>query len=105
MTLSFEQRLAALALHSDPEAGSPYWIERFRHLGVTAEAVARDPALAGFMDAEALRRRPLEDFVPRAVLASGRPLVTGETGGFTGDPIVMAYLDEEFTAGFVTPFL
>ena len=105
MTISFAQRLAVLALHGDPERGSPYWIEFFRARGLTAEAVARDPALAGVMDAEALRRRPLEDFVPRAIRESGQPLVTGETGGFTGDPVVTAYLEAEFTAGFVTPFL
>ena len=105
MTISFAQRLAVLTLHSDPERGSPYWIELFRARGLTAEAVAQDPALAGGMDAEALRHRPLEDFVPRSILDSGLPLVTGETGGFTGDPIVTAYLEEEFTAGFVTPFI
>jgi thienamycin biosynthesis protein ThnN len=100
-------RVHALTLHFDPHRGSPYWIERAHALGVRAGDLQSldDLAVFGPMDEEALRTRPLDDFIPRQVRESGTRLIPSETGGATGAPKLVVFTLEEFEAGFVTPFI
>lgn len=98
---------AALTLHLDPEQGSAFWIERARAWGVRADDVSSldDLAVFGPMDVEAMRTRPLTDFIPRRVLAGRRRLIPSETGGATGAPKLAVFTEEEFHAGFVALFV
>lgn len=105
MTVSRETRLGTIALHTDPHWGSVYWRERFAARGLGAADVADNPALIGVMDQAALRQRPVEDFIPRRVLESGARLITSETSGMTGRPIVTVFSEREFQDAFVEPFL
>lgn len=99
------KRLACLKLHSDPENGSPFWIDFFRNSDLTVEEAAENPLLLPLMPAETLRALPLEYFVSQKVLREHRYLITGETSGFSGKPIMTAFTETEFEDGFVTPFL
>lgn len=96
---------AVLELHTDPRWGSAYWCDHFRRRGLRPADVLADPLAAGLMDSEELRRRPLEDFVPRRLLEAGTRLITSETSGLTGKPVVTAFTETEFHAAFVEPFL
>lgn len=99
------ERLAVLKLHSDPGNGSPYWIDFFRGTDLTVEEAAENPLLLPQMPSDTLRKMPLEHFVSQKVLREHRYLITGETSGFSGKPIMTAFTESEFDAGFVTPFL
>lgn len=99
------QRLKCLKWHADPETGSPYWIAFFADRPGLLEAVAENPLTAGLMAVSALREQPLERFVSKAVLARNGRLITGETSGFSGLPVLTVYQEPEFDAGFVDPFL
>lgn len=101
----FETRRRILQRHADPVDGAPYWIETFRRLGLTPGQVAETPLAAGFMEAEALRRRPIEDFIPRGLLDRGVRLILSETSGMTGKPIVTVFTETEFQAAFVDGFV
>jgi len=97
-----------VARHFDPEGGSPYWIEKARRLGVDARAAihtVEDLGLLGPMDSDALAARPIEDFIPRALLGRRAEFVVAETGGTLGRPRYAAYRDDEFEAAFVRPFV
>ena len=100
-----ERKQEILALHADARWGSPYWAEVFARRGLTPADVLADPRAAGLMDSEAMRRRPYTDFVPRRLLEAGVRLVTSETSGLTGKPIVTVFTEAEFHAGFVEPFV
>ncbi|RME34733.1 MAG: hypothetical protein D6786_03955, partial [Gammaproteobacteria bacterium] len=96
-----------LELHLDSEWGSPYWLQRQRELGIDLRREVRtvdDLALLGPFDLELLRRHPLEHFVPRAMLQGGRQMLLGETGGTSGPPCSVVFLEAEFEAAFVHPF-
>ncbi len=96
-----------LKIHFDPEEGSLYWLEKARQLGITPVKEIRtagDLNLFGPMDEEALKRRPIEDFVPRRYWPEKSRWVTGETGGTTGHPITTVYLEDEFYQAFISPF-
>jgi thienamycin biosynthesis protein ThnN len=82
-------------VHLHPDAGTPYWLERDQRLG--AEAYQRVHTFGdfqrwvGFRDAadqqafeQATRHRPVENFIPRSVLASDRWIWVSQTGGTTG---------------------
>jgi hypothetical protein len=99
------RREEIVRLHADPEHGSRFWRERLARLGITAERLVQDPLSVPPMGADDMRGRPVEDFVPAAVLAEQPYLITGETSGFSGKPVITAFLEEEFRAGFVTPFI
>ncbi len=97
-----------VAIHFDPVGGAPFWIERQDQLGIDARrSIQRssDLALLGPLNENALRDRPLLDFVP----LSRRDLLAGailsETGGTTGKPKRTIFSREEFRAAFVEPFL
>ncbi len=100
-----EKRRAIIALHTDPVQGSPFWIEYFKRHRLSVEGIADDPFSAPLMDTEALRQRPIEDFIPRKLLAQNPYLITGETSGFSGKPIHTVFSEEEFHKGFVETFL
>jgi hypothetical protein len=97
-----------IALHFDPAGGSPYWLEKARELGMDPRQAIRtmdDLALLGPMDTEALASRPVEDFVPAALLQQRDQLLVAETGGTLGRPRFAVYRSDEFEAGFVRPFV
>lgn len=107
--IPIEERLAeTLAIHFDPRWGSPYWLDRARELGFDPRRQVRtieDLDLLGPMPLRALAERPLEHFIPARFDAVRRQLITSESGGTTGSPARTAFLDEEFEAAFVTPFV
>ena len=97
-----------IAVHFDPDTGAPYWLGRQRELGfdVRAEITSLTHLdRLGPMDEDALRSRPVLDFVPlsRREFLSGA--IVAETGGTTGAPKRTLFSREEFEAGFVTPFV
>lgn len=94
-----------LDLHTNPRHGSPYWIERASDCCPGRIETHEDLCEAfGTMDEEALRRRPLRDFIPAALNDRASEFVLGETGGATGASKRTAYLREEFEQAFVEPF-
>jgi hypothetical protein len=97
-----------LELHLHPRHGSAYWLRRQAELGWDlrdrVRGVADLPAL-GITPMDDLRRFPVRDFIPRAFHDCLDRFVTGETAGTSGRPCATAYRDDEFEAGFVTPFL
>jgi hypothetical protein len=99
---------ALLALHFHPQLGSLYWLGRQEQLGWRVADRVRtveDLWLLGPMPLEDLRRRPLQDFVPRAFHGQWPRFVIGETAGTSGGPSATAYRKDEFQAAFITPFL
>jgi len=96
-----------VGIHFHPEGGAPYWLERGRTLGIGARSdigSLKDLARLGPMDEDALRCRPLMDFVPvseRGNLVGG---VITETGGTTGTPKRTIFSRCEFHDAFVEPF-
>lgn len=105
MAPSYETRLKIIKSHSDPVSGTPYWINFFKHSKLTPEQLAENPLLAGPMDLTVMRRHSLDYFLPQNLLRKKQWLITGETSGFSGDPIVTAFTPSEFEAGFVLPFI
>lgn len=103
-----EARLAdTLAVHFDPDDGSPYWLARERALGLDVRRQVRtldDLAVFGPFDLAELSRHPVDHFLPRAVRES-RALVLAETGGTSGEPRPIAFVEPDFEAAFVAPFL
>lgn len=96
-----------VALHCHPRDGAPYWIERASRCGLGTAQSIRDRAdldRFGWMDEEALRVRPVSDFIPRAVLNGGEPILLAETSGFTGRPKSSAWTESDFEAAFIAPF-
>ncbi len=96
-----------LAMHGDPRRGSDYWLEfqnshdvRLGELETWDELFVLPPA-----DANSLRTRPVEDFVPRALFSSRDRWVVAQTGGATGRPATTCYMPEDFEAAFVLPFV
>lgn len=95
-------------LHFDPVGGAPYWLERQERLRLDARREIRtlsDLAVLGPMDAGELARRPIEDFLPRAMLDRRAELILAETGGTLGPPKFAVHLADEFESAFVDPFL
>ncbi|HJW85831.1 MAG TPA: hypothetical protein VJ440_04280 [Candidatus Brocadiaceae bacterium] len=97
-----------LAIHFDPVAGTPYWLEKEKQLGinVTKEITSFNGLhLLGPMDEEDLRRYPVEHFIPKIYHKNKENLILGETAGTTGLPKVTAYLRDEFFVAFVEWFV
>lgn len=97
-----------LAIHFDPEQGTPYWLERQEFLGfdVAAEIAVRDDFYRlGVMAVSELRRRPLQDFIPRRFHNELSTLLLSETGGTTGEPCRRVFSPAEFDKAFVQPWL
>jgi hypothetical protein len=97
-----------LALHFHPRHGSLYWLQRQEKLGWQVCDRVRtidDLALLGLMPFADLRAYPLLDFIPQRFHGWLDGFVIGETAGTSGKPCATAYRDDEFEAGFITPFL
>jgi len=97
-----------LAIHFDAREGAAYWLERERTLGLDARREIRtleDLTLLGPMDEDALRSRPIMDFVPRSQRGNLAGAVMTETGGTTGKPKRSLFSRSEFRAAFVEPFV
>ncbi|MFH1019146.1 MAG: hypothetical protein V1782_00835 [Pseudomonadota bacterium] len=104
MTMPASLIAEIIAIHFDPQAGSAYWLERERQLGLeaTKELTCGEAFhLLGPMDTEALRTRPLLDFIPRRFHGELPAMILAETGGTTGLPIRRVYRPNEFAAAFV----
>jgi hypothetical protein len=96
-----------LRLHFHPELGSAYWLARQERLGWDVRdrvRTADDLWLLGPTPADDLRR-PLREFIPRALHGQGPRFLIGETAGTSGEPRATAYRDDEFQAAFIEPFL
>lgn len=99
---------SVLALHFDPEQGSPYWLERQRQLGIDVRQEIRSREefhRLGPMDVGALRTRPVTDFVPRSLHRELARFLLSETGGTTGDPCRRVFSPQEFDNAFIGPWL
>lgn len=97
-----------LAVHFDPDGGSPYWLDLARERQIKPLDEIRDLAdlaCLGAMNTEALAERPVEDFIPRTLRADRRGWIVAETGGTLGRSRYAVYGQAEFTAAFVTPFI
>jgi len=96
-----------LAIHFHPQTGTRYWLERERQLGIDVRREIRtlkDLLVFGPMDEEALRNRPIEDFVPQGFLRERARLVLGDTAGTTGPPKIAVYSEEDFYEAFIEYF-
>jgi len=97
-----------LALHFDPENGSPYWLRRQKMVGIDVPREVKDVEdlwKLGPMDDGSLRGISVEEFVPRAFLSRKNRLILGDSAGSTGAPKVTAYVEEDFSRAFVEPFV
>ncbi|HIP38660.1 MAG TPA: hypothetical protein EYG88_04650 [Desulfocapsa sulfexigens] len=96
-----------LDFHFDPDSGTPYWLDVLQKTGFCRHdfRTVSDLHLLGPMDVEALRSRPITDFIPASLLPHMKDMILAETGGTTGDPCRRVYLPEEFHAAFVAPWL
>lgn len=94
-------------IHFDKEAGTPYWLDKQKELGIDVINTVRSPddlSVLGPMDEEALTLRPIEDFIPR--LYPGRTnYILAETAGTLGRPKFAIHRKDEFRSAFVTPFV
>lgn len=97
-----------LALHFHPQQGSPFWLEQQRRLGLNVMEKIRsrhDFHHLGVMDVEALRTRPITDFIPRALHRDLSSHLLSETGGTTGAPCRRVFSPAEFQNAFINPWL
>jgi thienamycin biosynthesis protein ThnN len=104
----FTERLGrVMACHLDPTGGSTYWLEKADQLGLACSEIQTIDDLTRFgpMDEDALRTRPIEDFIPQSTLQRKTELILGETGGTKGKSKVTAYREDEFHEAFVAPFV
>ncbi|MGV1099770.1 hypothetical protein ACUUL3_10240 [Thiovibrio sp. JS02] len=91
-------------IHFDPRFGTSYWLEKEKRLGIDARGEIRSREalyLFGPMDKEALRTRPLRDFIPRRFHGELAGMLLAETGGTTGAPCRRVYRPAEFAAAFL----
>lgn len=106
---AINDRLAEVVdIHFDRNNGTPFWIEKAGLLGIKPQRDIRtidDLRLLGPMEIEALRKRPIEDFVPKRFWKQRSSWIVGETGGTTGVPKTTMYFTKEFQAAFIEPFI
>ncbi len=104
MTIAASLIEEIIAIHFDPHTGSAYWLEQEKRLGLDARkeiTCCEAFHLFGPMDTEALRTRPLLDFIPRRFHDALPSMILAESGGTTGTPIRRVYRPTEFAAAFV----
>lgn len=104
MTIAASLIEEIIATHFDPRTGSAFWLEQEKKLGLEARKEitgCESFHLFGPMDTEALRTRPLLDFIPKRFHNELPSMILAETGGTTGAPIRRVYLPNEFSAAFV----
>ena len=76
-----------VAWHFDPQAGTPFWLERAESLGLDPRKEVQsfdDLKKFGLFEDEWLRGGPVRRWVPKAL--QDRPIFVFETGGTTGIP-------------------
>jgi len=76
-----------VAWHFDPSTGTPFWLERARHLDFDPRRdiqTYQDLDRFGLFEDEWLRGGPVRRWVPKAY--ADKPICTFETGGSTGVP-------------------
>ena len=99
-----------LALHFDPRAGTAWWLDRAKGLGLDPLRDVQstdDLHRFGCMTAADLCERPLLDYIPRALHGEISRFIVGQTGGTTGGPANSpwtAYRQDEFEEAFIQPF-
>lgn len=96
-----------VAIHCDPTAGAPYWLDKQRALGFDARDAIRGVAdlyKFGPMRPAELRSRPLWDFLPHRMRRDPTRLRIVESGGTTGHPCRTAYDRREFDFAFAAVF-
>lgn len=96
-----------MALHFDPQWGTPYWLEQVPSLPFnprqdihTVDDLLRFPPFP--MDV--LTQCPVEHFIPKRYHDGLVNFITAETGGATGAPKRTAYHADDFDGAFVAPF-
>ena len=94
-----------LDLHFHKKDGTPHWLDLLTEKGMQrSDLHPENLHLLGAMDVQALRTRPIRDFIPRALLHRLPEMILAETGGTTGTPCRRVYLPQEFEAAFVAPW-
>jgi phenylacetate-coenzyme A ligase PaaK-like adenylate-forming protein len=96
-----------LDIHFNPDTGTPYWLDILQQKGLQRHDFQNLAGLhqLGAMDVEAMRCRPITDFIPRNFHGRMGEMILAETGGTTGDPCRRVYLPDEFHAAFVAPWM
>jgi thienamycin biosynthesis protein ThnN len=92
-----------LAIHFNPETGSPYWLEKQKSLSLDVRkeiCTVNDLSLLGTMDEQSLTNRPIEDFIPR-VFSNCKDYILAETAGTMGPPKTAVHRKDEFHSAFV----
>lgn len=92
-------------LHTHPDSISKFWSDRLDRLNLKWKDVVAHPEQIPPMTAEELRPYGIEDFLPRLLIENRPYLITGETSGFSGQPVLTCFTESEFSAGFVEPFI
>lgn len=94
-----------LELHTHPETASQFWQDRLQSLSLSPQDVVTRPSQITPMTADELRPYSIEAILPKPLLAKRPYLITTETSGFSGQPVIACFTETEFIAGFVTPFI
>ncbi|MCK5804785.1 MAG: hypothetical protein KAI66_18250 [Lentisphaeria bacterium] len=100
-----DRKREILRLHTHPDTGSEFWCNRLARLGLDWEDVLACPDAVPPVTVEELRSCGIEDFLPRPLRELRPYLITGETSGFSGQPVLACFTEEEFRSGFVRPFV
>ncbi len=97
-----------VAIHFDPEWGTPYWLDRGKALGLDPRVeirTVRDLPRLGLMRPDVLLTRPITDFIPRSVCDRKSELIVAQTGGTLGRGVWTVYTVAEYHEAFVAPFI
>lgn len=97
-----------LSIHFDSKWGSPYWIAQRKKLSfdpINDVGSISDLKQFPAFPLEVLATHPVTDFLPRQFHDELHRCISSETGGTTGAPKRTVYLEKDFTAAFVTPFV
>ena len=99
MNNSVNQRLRhVLDIHFDHNTGSPYWLEKQKHLDLDVRKEIRtidDLPRLGAMDENALANRPIEDFISQK-FSNCTEYFIAETAGTLGRPKTTVHRHDEF---------
>lgn len=100
--------LDIVAIHFDPEWGTPYWLDRAKILGLDPRVdicTVRDLPRLGLMRPDVLLTRPITDFIPQSLCDRMPDLIVAQTGGTLGRGVWTVYTEAEYRAAFVAPFI
>lgn len=103
--IDLKRRNDILRLHTHPDTGSKFWRDRLNRLGLTWQTVMDNPDTVSPVTADELRPYGIEGFLPRPILSDRPYLITSETSGFSGQPVLTCFTESEFREGFVDPFI